>query len=99
MDAQAEFAPLFGALQHAIGRVRKSVLLGDTGTEMKELLLESRQLLAALEQYAYLAPEDTRDSLLDLCHGADRSLSKLEHDMPRGAGREVSAPTRMRRAR
>ena len=87
MDASADFAALFGALQQAIARARKSASLGDTSSEMQTLLFESRQLLTALERYASLAPEDTRDSLLDLCHGADRTLSKLEQDMPVTAAR------------
>ena len=94
----AKFAPLFGTLQEAIGRARKLVSLGVTGVELQALLIECRQLLARTEQYAQLAPEDERDSLLDLCDGAHRSLSKLERAVPRDSGRSLTAPESSRRA-
>jgi hypothetical protein len=96
VDAQAEFAPLFGALQEAIGRARKLVSLGETGAEFQELLFDARRLLAMMEQCAQLAPEDTRDSLLELCDGADRSLAKVEQAIPNGRG--VPGPESTRRA-
>lgn len=92
MGASADFAALFGTLQDAIGRARKLVSLGETGHQLHELLLESRQLLATLEHYAELAPEDTRDSLMELCDAADRSLGKLYKAVPRDSGRGLTAP-------
>ena len=87
-DSWTHLAPLFGTLQEAIGRARKLVSLGETDDELQELLVKSRQLLAMMERHAQLAPEDTRDSLLDLCNGADRSLGKLEQTVPRDSGRD-----------
>jgi hypothetical protein len=90
VDVPSEFAPLFGTLQGAIGRARKLVSLRPTGAELQEVLIESRQVLARMEQYAQLAPEDTRDSLLELCDAADKSLGKLEQAVPRDSGRTYS---------
>ena len=98
MDTSAEFGPLFGILQETIGRARRLVSLGETGAELQALLFKSRQLLATMEQHAQLAPEDTRDSLLELCDGAERILRKLEQAVPRDSGRGLTAPESPRRA-
>ena len=91
MDTSVQFAPVFGRLQESIGRARKLVSLGETGSELRELLLQSRELLATMEQCAQLAPEDTRDSLLGLCDGADRNLLKLDQAVPRDTDRGMPA--------
>jgi hypothetical protein len=87
VDTSADFALLFGTLQDAIARARQLVSSGFTGAEVQELLLDSRQVLAKMEQCAQLAPEDTRDSLQGLCDAADRNLLKLEQAVPREPGR------------
>ena len=98
VDTSAEFSSLFGTFQDAIGRARRLVSLGETGAQLQELLLESRQLLATMEHYAQLAPEDTRDSLMELCDAADKSLGKLYQAVPRDSGRGLKAPAFRRRA-
>jgi hypothetical protein len=97
VGASADFASLFGTFQDAIGRARKLVSLGETGAQLQELLLESRQLLATMEHYARLAPEDTRDSLMELCDGADRSLGKLYQAVPQDSGLRLTAQESPRR--
>ena len=85
MNAPDAFATLFGTMQRALALARKMVAAGRERDDLADLLFQSRRLLVVMRQHADLAPEDIRDSLVDLCEATDHSLRRLEHPVPRPA--------------
>ena len=72
------FPPLFSMMQRALVMARRMVATGRDRGELGDLLFQSRRLLVVMREHADLAPADARESLVDLCNAADRSLRKLE---------------------
>jgi hypothetical protein len=78
MNASNGFATLFWTMQRALALARRMVAAGRENDEIRDLLFESRRLLVVMRQQADLAPEDTRDSLVDLCEATEHNIRKLE---------------------
>lgn len=85
MNEPNTFATLYSTMQRALALARRMVAEGREAEELTDLLFHSRRLLVAMRRQADLAPEDTRDSLMDLCEATDHSLRRLEHPPPRPA--------------
>ncbi|HSC99873.1 MAG TPA: hypothetical protein VLI21_13285 [Casimicrobiaceae bacterium] len=79
MNTPNAFAKLLWTMQRALALGRKMVAAGPEDAELRELLFQSRRLLAAMRQHADLAPDEERDSLIGLCESVDGNLRKLEH--------------------
>lgn len=83
MNTPDAFATLYSTMQRALNLARRMVAEGREPGELTDLLFQSRRLLAAMRREADLAPEDMRDSLVDLCEAADNNLRRLEQPPPR----------------
>ena len=74
-----KFANLLWTMRRALALAHKMVAANRESEELRDLLFQSRRLLTAMRQRAASAPEDERDSLVELCEAIDRSLCRLEH--------------------